>query len=96
MVVVNSHSVNLSTTVLGLKKPTFTHIVKQPTTTTSVDGEVSFTLIHFDQTKMSITLAPGSSGTLGTFNPKNSTIKVTHLSSGQHAQIQTTPIKSST
>ncbi len=78
-------------TYVGFTKTIFTHIVKQPTTTTSVDGEVSFTLIHFDQTKMSIALAPSSNGTLGTYDPTTKQIKVTGVAVGQHAQIQITP-----
>ncbi len=85
-----SSKATLQQTYTGLKKPKFTNVVTQPQTTTSIDGEVTFTLTHFDPTNMSLSTTPGSSGTLGTFNPKNSTIKVTHLSSGQHAQIQVT------
>ncbi len=90
VIVANSRSVNLVTNVVGLKKPIFTNTVKQPTTSTSNDGEAAFTVTNFFPSKMTITLAPSSSGTLGIFNPKNNTIKVTHLSSGQHAQIQVT------
>ncbi len=74
----------------GLSAPKFTISAKQPTTSKTNNGEVTFTIVGFDTATMELELAPGSNGALTSFrgNKKNGTISVISLLSGEHAQVQ--------
>ncbi|TCG12074.1 hypothetical protein [Mycoplasma todarodis] len=69
----------------GVTNATFASTIKNPTTTTSKDGQVTFDVSNYDPLKMKIELAPGSKGTLKMVNDK---AVVSGLASGESAQIQ--------
>ncbi len=76
---------------VGLTKPEITHIVTQPTTSTTTDGVVEFTFRDLNLHKTNLSLSEGSSGILGKYNKKTQTVEVTNLSTGDEVQVQVTP-----
>ncbi|MCP4355895.1 MAG: hypothetical protein GY793_09755 [Proteobacteria bacterium] len=69
----------------GVTNATFTPTIKNPTTTTSKDGQVTFDVANYDPLKMKIKLAPGSKGTLKMVGSK---AVVSGLATGESAQIK--------
>ena len=84
---VQSNNSTIQQSYVGIVKPTATITTKNPTTTSSHDGEMTVQLENYDSTKITIMMSPTSSGILGTYNQSTKTIKITGLSNGETAEI---------